>query len=60
LNDSTELDCGDPTDLARDYGRLKTQLARLNVMGGCCGTDHRHIERIAEICSPFFHTANER
>jgi methionine synthase I (cobalamin-dependent) len=23
-------------------------------MGGCCGTDHRHIERIAAACSPLF------
>ena len=49
-----ELDAGDPMELAKDYGRLKTQLARLTVMGGCCGTDHRHVERIAESCSVLF------
>ena len=54
LNEATELYCGDPVELARSYGRLKTQLARLNVLGGCCGTDHRHVERIAETCSPLF------
>jgi len=54
LNESVELDAGDPLALATDYGRLKTQLARLTVMGGCCGTDHRHIERIAETCSALF------
>jgi S-methylmethionine-dependent homocysteine/selenocysteine methylase len=54
LNEATELDAGDPEALAEHYGRLKTQLARLNVMGGCCGTDHRHVERIAETCSVLF------
>jgi len=54
LNESTELDSGDPDGLADDYGRLKKQLTRLNVMGGCCGTDHRHVERIAETCSTLF------
>jgi homocysteine S-methyltransferase len=54
LNESTELDSGDPVRLAGDYGRLKKQLTRLNVMGGCCGTDHRHVERIAETCSNLF------
>ena len=48
------LDSGDPVGLAGDYGRLKKQLGRLNVMGGCCGTDHRHIERIATACLPLF------
>jgi len=60
LNESTELDSGDPVRLAGDYGRLKKQLVRLNVMGGCCGTDHRHIERIGETCSKLFHTATEQ
>jgi homocysteine S-methyltransferase len=60
LNESTELDSGDPVGLAEDYGRLKKQLARLNVMGGCCGTDHRHIERIGETCSKLFHTATDQ
>jgi methionine synthase I (cobalamin-dependent) len=27
---------------------------QLNVMGGCCGTDHRHVEQIAAACSPLF------
>jgi S-methylmethionine-dependent homocysteine/selenocysteine methylase len=57
LNESTELDSGDPVGLAEDYGRLKKRLTHLNVMGGCCGTDHRHVERIAETCSRLFPTA---
>jgi homocysteine S-methyltransferase len=54
LNESPELDAGDPIELADDYARLTKRLIRLNVMGGCCGTDHRHIERIAEACAPLF------
>ncbi len=53
LNESTELDIGDPMELAGQYARLKAAcLSRLNVMGGCCGTDHRHIEEIAKACAP--------
>lgn len=55
LNESTELDIGDPIELGVDYARLRQRLPRLSVLGGCCGTDHRHIERIAEHCAPLFH-----
>ena len=29
----------------------KRRLPHLNVMGGCCGTDHRHVEQIAMVCA---------
>lgn len=55
LNDSVVLDIGDPSELGSDYAELRrNRLPRLNVMGGCCGTDHRHVERIAEACAPEF------
>jgi S-methylmethionine-dependent homocysteine/selenocysteine methylase len=54
LNESPDLDAGNPLELGADYARLTRQLPGLNVMGGCCGTDHRHIERIAEACVPLF------
>jgi S-methylmethionine-dependent homocysteine/selenocysteine methylase len=57
LNESVALDIGDPGDLADGYARLKNALPRLNVMGGCCGTDHRHVGRIAETCSMIFPAA---
>jgi S-methylmethionine-dependent homocysteine/selenocysteine methylase len=60
LNDSTELDIGDPDELGRQYAELKRRLPQLNVMGGCCGTDERHIERIAAACSPLFPTSAVR
>ena len=55
LNDAPELDAGNPTELGQAYAALRThKLKRLNVMGGCCGTDHRHVEQIAIACLPIF------
>ena len=54
LNESPTLDTGDPVELGREYAVLKRRLPRLNVMGGCCGTDHRHVEQIATACAPLF------
>ena len=50
LDNSTNLDTGDPEEFGRDYGRLKAAARQLNILGGCCGTDHRHIEQIAMSC----------
>lgn len=47
LDEMVELDAGDPTDLAARYLALRSQLPALQVVGGCCGTDHRHVEAIA-------------
>ncbi len=47
LNEATALDAGDPDALAADYARLRELLPQLSILGGCCGTDHRHVERIA-------------
>src|SRR5262249_40522425 len=55
LNESAELDIGDPAELGADYAALKRNLLpRLAVLGGCCGTDHRHVQRIAAACAPLF------
>jgi S-methylmethionine-dependent homocysteine/selenocysteine methylase len=59
LNESAELDIGDPVELGMQHARLKRQLTQLNVLGGCCGTDHRHIEQIAAACLPLFQTATQ-
>jgi homocysteine S-methyltransferase len=48
LNESTELDIGDLPDLADRYVRLRARLPSLNVLGGCCGTDHRHLRAIRD------------
>jgi homocysteine S-methyltransferase len=47
LDEMVELDVGDPEDLARRYVTLRDQLPNLRVIGGCCGTDHRHVAAIA-------------
>jgi S-methylmethionine-dependent homocysteine/selenocysteine methylase len=54
LNDSPELDSGDPVELGAEHARLLDRLSLVNVIGGCCGTDHRHVEQIAMVCSPRF------
>jgi homocysteine S-methyltransferase len=50
LDEATELDAGDPVDLAEHYRHLQARLRRLSVVGGCCGTDHRHIAAISRAC----------
>ena len=55
LDEAPDLDPGDPAELGRQYAALrKQQLKHLNIMGGCCGTDHRHIEQIASASLPLF------
>ena len=51
LDAMTELDDGDPAELARQYRELRDRLPHLNVLGGCCGTDLRHVRAIAESCA---------
>src|SRR6185295_17082016 len=43
LDEAEELDEGDPDDLGPRYAALRGKLPNLNVLGGCCGTDHRHV-----------------
>jgi S-methylmethionine-dependent homocysteine/selenocysteine methylase len=50
LSDSPDLDAGNPVELGAEYRDLVRRLPRINVLGGCCGTDHRHIECIALAC----------
>lgn len=52
LDESTELDDGDPEDLARHYRRLRGSLPNLKVLGGCCGTDQRHVDAMCRACLP--------
>jgi S-methylmethionine-dependent homocysteine/selenocysteine methylase len=47
LDEADDLDAGDPGELAGDYARLRERLPNLNVVGGCCGTDHRHVAAVA-------------
>jgi homocysteine S-methyltransferase len=46
LDAATEIDAGDPDALAAACRELRAELPWLNVLGGCCGTDYRHVEAI--------------
>ena len=48
LDEADDLDDGDPADLGRRYAGLRERLPQLNVVGGCCGTDHRHVAEIRD------------
>lgn len=48
LDEAEELDDGNPLELGGQYQVLKSLLPSLNIFGGCCGTDLRHLEEIAK------------
>jgi homocysteine S-methyltransferase len=50
LDTMTDLDIGDPVELGRQYADLRRKFRHINVLGGCCGTDHRHVEQICFAC----------
>jgi S-methylmethionine-dependent homocysteine/selenocysteine methylase len=50
LDEAEELDDGNPVELGAQYRELMAKLPNLNVLGGCCGTDHRHVAAIATAC----------
>lgn len=52
LDAATDLDDGDPAELGRQYAALRARFGWINVLGGCCGTDHRHVEEICRSCQP--------
>jgi S-methylmethionine-dependent homocysteine/selenocysteine methylase len=53
LDEAEELDDGNPVELGRQYKKITDRFHHINVLGGCCGTDHRHIE---EICKAWIDT----
>jgi S-methylmethionine-dependent homocysteine/selenocysteine methylase len=48
LDAAEELDEGDPVELGGQHRALRARLPHLAVLGGCCGTDHRHIAQISD------------
>jgi homocysteine S-methyltransferase len=50
LDEAKELDAGDPAELGQLYSQLVAQHPELRVLGGCCGTDTRHVGAIANAC----------
>ena len=51
LDAMSELDAGDPDELARLYRGIRRDFPQVTVLGGCCGTDLRHIAAIGETCA---------
>ncbi|GLK84536.1 homocysteine S-methyltransferase family protein [Ancylobacter defluvii] len=52
LDAAPDLDAGDPVQLGHQYRSLRDRMRHLTVLGGCCGTDYRHIEQICLACLP--------
>jgi S-methylmethionine-dependent homocysteine/selenocysteine methylase len=50
LDNAPELDIGDPLELGGQYAELLRRFPHINVLGGCCGTDHRHVDCISTAC----------
>lgn len=48
LDRATELDDGDPAELADQLAALHDSLPQLTIFGGCCGTDMRHLKATAD------------
>ncbi|MBJ7354731.1 MAG: homocysteine S-methyltransferase family protein [Thermoleophilaceae bacterium] len=51
LDAAEELDDGDPLELGAQYAEIRQRFPAINVLGGCCGTDARHVAAIADACS---------
>jgi len=51
LDACTVLDDGDPQEFGRQYADILQRMPWVNVLGGCCGSDLRHLTRIARAVS---------
>lgn len=50
LNEAPDLDDGSPEELGGQYAALRRGHSQINVVGGCCGTDHRHVLEMCTAC----------
>ncbi|WP_299843857.1 homocysteine S-methyltransferase family protein [uncultured Roseovarius sp.] len=50
LDNAEELDDGDPVEFGQLHAAMMQGLTGIKVLGGCCGTDHRHIEAVGRCC----------
>jgi S-methylmethionine-dependent homocysteine/selenocysteine methylase len=46
LDEAVELDDGNPEEFGTQHRDLRSSFSHVNVIGGCCGTDHRHVENV--------------
>jgi len=49
LDQCEVLDDGNPKELASQYSELIKRMPWLNIFGGCCGTDIRHVKEIVKM-----------
>jgi S-methylmethionine-dependent homocysteine/selenocysteine methylase len=56
LNESETLDDGNPAELGSQYRELRSRFPHFTVLGGCCGTDDRHVAAICQACLPVWWT----
>jgi len=47
LDEAEELDDGDPDELGQQLAEIRSRFPHISVLGGCCGTDKRHLSSIA-------------
>jgi len=52
LDEAEELDDGNPQEFGKQYRELSSVLRNLRVVGGCCGTDHRHVAAASSALRP--------
>ena len=57
LNESPTIDEGNPQELGGQYKALLGRHPHFRVLGGCCGTDHRHMDCISTACRQVAHAA---
>jgi S-methylmethionine-dependent homocysteine/selenocysteine methylase len=50
LNEAPDLDDGNPEELGGEYRAILRRHPQITVLGGCCGTDHRHVEQMCLAC----------
>jgi homocysteine S-methyltransferase len=51
FDNAAYLDADDPLEFAKIVARIRGRFGT-RILGGCCGTDARHIEAIARLCFP--------
>jgi S-methylmethionine-dependent homocysteine/selenocysteine methylase len=47
LDEAEELDDGNPNELGQQLAKIRRMFPHINILGGCCGTDMRHLSSIA-------------
>jgi len=49
LDEAEELDDGNPAELGKQLSDIRRRFPHIQVLGGCCGTDMRHMAQIAAV-----------